>query len=62
MYYYYCIIVAVVPSPGAGIAVPNSSSNHDLNRVSMWCDLWEMKLHARKTKTMIVSRLLTIHS
>ena len=27
----------------------------------MWCDLWGMKLNASKTKTMIVSRLRTIH-
>ena len=27
----------------------------------MWCDLWEMKLNASKTKTIIVSRSLTMH-
>ena len=33
----------------------------DLGRVSEWCDLWGMKLNASKTKTMIVSRSLTMH-
>ena len=33
----------------------------DLGRVSEWCDLWEMKLNASKTKTMIVSRTRTMH-
>ena len=29
--------------------------------VSVWCNLWGMKLNARKTKTMIVSRPRTVH-
>ena len=33
----------------------------DLGRVSEWCDFWGMKLNARKTKTMIVSRSRTMH-
>ena len=33
----------------------------DLGRVSEWCGLWGMKLNASKTKTMIVSRSLTMH-
>ena len=37
------------------------SLNHDLVRVNAWCDLWKMKLNASKTKTMIVSRLCTMH-
>ena len=37
------------------------SLNHDLNWISMWCDLWGMKLNVSKTKTMIVSRSCTIH-
>ena len=49
------ILVAVVPSPGERVAV-TQSLNHDLNRMSVWCDLWGMKLNASKTKTMIVSR------
>ena len=35
--------------------------NHNLNRVSVWCNLWGMKLNASKTKTMIVSRSFTVH-
>ena len=35
--------------------------NRDLNRVSVWCNLWGMKLNAGKTKTMRVSRSLTVH-
>ena len=35
--------------------------NPDLNRVSVWCDLWGMKLNAGKTETMIVSRSCTVH-
>ena len=35
--------------------------NRDLNRVSVWCNLWGMKLNVRKTKTMIVSRSCTVH-
>ena len=35
--------------------------NRDLNRVSVWCDLWGMKLNAGKTKTVIVSRPRTVH-
>ena len=48
-------LVAVLPSPAERVAV-TEFANHDLNRVSMWCDLWRMKLNAGKTKTMIVSR------
>ena len=33
----------------------------DLIRVNVWCALWGMKLSARKTKTMIVSRSCTMH-
>ena len=35
--------------------------NRDLNRVSVWCNLWGMKLNASKTKTMIVSRSCTVY-
>ena len=31
-------LVAVVPSPGERVAV-SESTNRDLNRVSVWCDL-----------------------
>ena len=53
-------LVAVVPSPVERVAV-SESMNRDLNRVSVWCNLWEMKLNASKTKTMIVSRSSTVH-
>ena len=52
--------MAVVPSPGVRVTVANSLIR-DLGRVSEWCDLWGMKLNASKTKTMIVSRSLTMH-
>ena len=38
-------LAAVVPSPGERVAV-KEPMNRDLNRVSMWCDLWGMKLNA----------------
>ena len=49
-----------MPSPGLRVAVAESLSR-DLVKVSEWCDLWGMKLNARKTKTMIVSRSRTMH-
>ena len=52
-------LVAVVPSPGERVAV-SESMNRDLNRVSVWCNRWGMKLMASKTKTMIVSRSRTV--
>ena len=51
-------LVAVVPSPGERVAV-SESMNRDLKTVSVWCDLFRMKLNERKTKTMIVSRSCT---
>ena len=54
------ILAAVVPSPVIRVAVAESLI-HDLGRVSEWCDLWGMKLNARKTKSMIVSRSSTMH-
>ena len=53
-------LVAVASSPGERVAV-SESMNRDLNRVSVWCNLWRMKLKASKTKTMIASRSRTIH-
>ena len=53
-------LVAVVPSPAEMVAV-SESMNRDLNRFSVWCTLWGMKLNASKTKTMIVSRSSTVH-
>ena len=49
-----------MPSPGERVAV-SESMNRDLNRVSVWCNLYGMKLNASKTKTMIVSRSRTVH-
>ena len=53
-------LVAVVPFPGGRVIVVESL-NSDLSKVSMWWDLWGMKLKASKTKTMIVSRSSKIH-
>ena len=53
-------LTAVVPSPCIGVIVAESLIC-DLGRVSEWCDLWGMKLNESKTKTMIVSRSLTLH-
>ena len=53
-------LMAVVPSPSARVTVAESL-NPDLVRVNAWCDLLGMKLNASKTKTMIVSRSLTMH-
>ena len=53
-------LMAVLPSPGARVTVAEFL-NRDLVRVNAWCDLWGMKLNARKTKTMIVSRSRTMH-
>ena len=52
--------MAVVPSPGVRVAVAESLIR-DLGRVSEWCDLCGTKFKASKTKTMIVSRSLTMH-
>ena len=49
------ILMAVVPSPSVRITVAESLIR-DLGRVTEWCDQWGIKLTARKTKTMIVSR------
>ena len=52
--------MAVVPSPGGRVTV-GESLICDLVRVREWCDRWGMKLNASKTKTMRVSRSLTMH-
>ena len=52
-------LIAVVPSPCVRVAVAESLSR-DLMKVSEWCDLWGMKLHASQTKTMIVFRSRTM--
>ena len=53
-------LVAVVPSTCERVAV-SEYINRDLNRVSVWCNLWGMNLNASRTKTMIVSRSRTVH-
>ena len=53
-------LMAVVPSPGVRVTVAESLIR-DIGRVIEWCDLWEMKLNASKTKTMIVSRSRSMH-
>ena len=53
-------LIAVIPYRDGKVAVMESL-NRDINRVSMWCDLWGTKLNANMTKTMIVSRSSTIH-
>ena len=52
--------MAVVSSPGIRVTVAESLIR-DLPKVSEWCDVWEMKFNATKTKTMIVSRSYTMH-
>ena len=60
-YYDDSTLMGVVPSPGVRVAVAESLIR-DFGRVSDWCDLWGMKLNGSKTtKTMIVSRSLTMH-
>ena len=48
--------IAVVPSPGFSVE-DAESVNHDLGKVSEWCDICGKKLNASKNKTMIVFRL-----
>ena len=54
-------VMAVVPSPGVRVTVPESLKR-DLVKVSEWCDLWRMKLNASKTKTRLVYRYRTMHN
>ena len=49
-----------MPSSGVRVTVAEFLIR-DLGRVSEWCDLWVMKFNVSKTKTMIVSRLRTLH-
>ena len=53
-------LIAVVPSPGVRVTAAEFLSL-DLVKVSVWCDLWGMKLNVSKTKTMKVSRSRTVH-
>ena len=52
-------LIADVSSPGVRVTVAESL-RRDLVKISEWCDLRGMKLNASKTKTMIVSKSLTI--
>ena len=49
-----------MPSPGVRVTVAEFQ-NSDLGKVSEWRDLFDMKLNASKTNTMIVSRSRTTH-
>ena len=49
-----------MPSPAVRVTVAEYLSR-DLVKVSEWCDLWAMKSNESWTKTMIVSRLSTVH-
>ena len=51
--------IAVVPSPG--VVTVAELMSRDLVTVSEWCDVWGMKLNAGKTKTMIISRSITMN-
>ena len=42
-------LVSFVLSPGERVAV-SESMNRDLNRVSVWCNLWGMKLNASRLR------------
>ena len=52
--------ISVMTFPGVRVTVADSLIR-DLGRVSEWSDLRGMKLNARKTKTMIVTRSRTMH-
>ena len=51
-------LITVVPST-VRVTV-TESLNHDLDKVSKWCDLHGMKLDASKTETVTVSRSCTM--
>ncbi|KAK3894304.1 hypothetical protein Pcinc_001927 [Petrolisthes cinctipes] len=48
-----------IPSPGSRIEVAASLSR-DLAKITSWCELWGMKLNAKKTHSMIISRSRTL--
>ena len=52
--------MAVLTSPGVRVTAAEFLTR-DLGRVSEWCDIWWMKLNARKSKTMIASWSRTMH-
>ena len=53
-------LMGVVPSRGITVTI-SESLIYDLGRVNELCDLWGVKLNARKTKTMRVSKSRTMH-
>lgn len=53
-------LFARVESPEQRIIVAESL-NRDLERISSWCQLWGMKLNAKKTHSIIISRSRTIN-
>ena len=53
-------LMAVVPSTGVRVTVAESLIR-ELGTISEWCDVWEIKINANKTKSMIVSRSHTLH-
>ena len=50
--------MAVVASTGVTVA---ESLIREVGRISVWCDLWGIKLNASKNKTTIVSRSRKMH-
>ena len=54
------LVAQLLSSPDGRVAI-TESLNRELNRVSMWCDLWGIKLNESETKTMILSMSRTIH-
>ena len=51
-------LIAPVPSPELRASVAESL-NRDLVKINAWCTSWGMKLNAKKTQSMIVSRSRT---
>ena len=52
-------LLARIPSPNMRSDV-TESLNRDLSKISIWCNLWGMRLNPNKTQSMIVSRSRTI--
>lgn len=48
-----------IPSPECRIEVAESL-NRDLAKITSWCELWGMKLNAKKTHSIIISRSRTL--
>ena len=52
-------LLARIPSPNMRSDV-TESLNRDLSKISIWCNLWGMRLNPNKTQSMIVSRSRTV--